>query len=216
MDETSKFEELLSIDVSDKLEKKKAGGVELSYLSWAYAWAQFKKTCPDAMYEIKKFDDGKGCKLPYMYDEKTGYMVNTEVFANGMAHEMWLPVLDGNNKAMKKDPYDYTTSKGVKKHVEAATMFDVNTAIMRCLVKNMAMFGLGLNVYAGEDLPQDMTIPTAEEKQEKADSLVEQIKNATTISEIDLIYQTNKKAIVANKLLLELISERGRKLKGAA
>ena len=82
---------------------------------------------------------------------------------------MWLPVLDGANKAMKAVPYTYTTPKwdyhpqprrrekiGMEERtVEAASMFDVNKAIMRCLVKNLAMFGLGLYVYAGEDLPED-------------------------------------------------------------
>jgi len=82
---------------------------------------------------------------------------------------MWLPVLDGANKAMKAVPYPYTTPKwdynpqtrrrekiGMEERtVEAASMFDVNKAIMRCLVKNLAMFGLGLYVYAGEDLPED-------------------------------------------------------------
>ena len=82
---------------------------------------------------------------------------------------MWLPVLDGANKAMKAAPYTYTTPKwdynpqtrrrekiGMEERtVEAASMFDVNKAIMRCLVKNLAMFGLGLYVYAGEDLPED-------------------------------------------------------------
>lgn len=139
------FKKLYSLDVSGKTEEKNG----LTYLSWAWAWAEFKKACPDATYEIVKFDNG----LPYAYDEATGFMVYTRVTAKGVTHEMWLPVMDGANKAMKTRPYEYSTKFG-KKTVEAATMFDVNKAIMRCLTKNLAMFGLGLYIYAGEDLPE--------------------------------------------------------------
>jgi hypothetical protein len=65
---------------------------------------------------------------------------------------MMLPVLDNKNKAMKKQAYTYKTNYG-EKTVDSATMFDINTAIMRCLVKNIAIFGFGINVYKGEDLP---------------------------------------------------------------
>lgn len=156
------FQELEKINVNDKIEKKKAGSVELSYLSWAYAVSKFKEAYPDFTYEIKKFDNGNGVLLPYMYDENTGYMVMTSITAGGLTQEMWLPVMDSSNKAMKNAKYSYETKEYVngratgnilKKYVESATMFDVNKTIMRCLVKNMAMFGLGLYIYAGEDLP---------------------------------------------------------------
>ena len=139
-----KFEELYAIDVSAKVEKKQ----NLSYLSWSWAWAEFKKKCPNAKYEIKMFNG-----LPYVYDEKTGYMVFTSVTVDDITHDMWLPVMDSNNKAMKSEPYTYKTYNGEKK-VASATMFDINKTIMRCLVKNLAMFGLGLYIYAGEDLPE--------------------------------------------------------------
>ena len=77
----------------------------------------------------------------------------TKVTINGITKEMWLPVMDSKNKAMKKEPYTYTTKYG-EKTVESATMFEINKTIMRCLVKNLAMFGLGLYIYAGEDLPE--------------------------------------------------------------
>jgi NH3-dependent NAD+ synthetase len=66
---------------------------------------------------------------------------------------MWLLVMDGKNKSMKKTPYSYSTRYG-DKQVDAATTFDINKTIMRCLVKNLAMFGLGIYIYAGEDLPE--------------------------------------------------------------
>lgn len=165
------FVQLNNINVNDKTEKKNG----LTYLSWAWAWGEFKKVCPDASYEVVKFD-GK----PYFYDPETGYMCYTKVTAGGITHEMWLPVMDGANKAMKGEPYIYTVKNQnfryanlnpedgkyydrygneqpefFEKVCEAATMFDVNKTIMRCLTKNLAMFGLGLYIYAGEDLPEE-------------------------------------------------------------
>ena len=143
------FETLNKIDVSEKIEKKKSGNTELSYLSWAWAWGELKKKYPCAIYEVQKFNG-----LPYVFDPLTGYMVYTKITIENITHEMWLPVMDGANKAMKDKSYEYTTKFG-KKTCEAATMFDINKTIMRCLVKNIAMFGLGLYIFAGEDLPED-------------------------------------------------------------
>lgn len=123
------FSELYGINVNEKTERKG----NLTYLSWAWAWAEFKKCYPDATYEIWRNESG----LPYVHDPKTGYMVYTTVTAGGITHEMWLPVMDSRNRAMLE-----------------CTMFDVNKTIMRCLTKNLAMFGLGLYIYAGEDLPE--------------------------------------------------------------
>lgn len=142
-----KFKELYSLDVNKYVEKKNG----LSYLTWSYAWAEFKKIYPDATYEVKKDEQGR-C---YFGDEEIGYMVYTTVSAGGLTYEMWLPVMDGANKAMKNKPYKYQTKFG-EKSVEAMTMFDVNKTVMRCLVKNLAMFGIGLYIYAGEDLPEDI------------------------------------------------------------
>ena len=145
------FEDLYNLDVRDKVEQKNG----LNYLSWAYAWAEIKKIYPNAKYNIYKFGEKQ---LPYVYDEKTGYMVFTDVTINDITHEMWLPVMDGANKTMLDHPYTYQVKDKknggfVEKQVEVATMFDVNKTIMRCLTKNLAMFGLGLSLYQGEDLP---------------------------------------------------------------
>lgn len=166
------FKVLYGVNVNAYVEKKKTGNTELSYVSWPFAWAEVKKRFPDASYEIEKFNG-----LPYAFDPATGYMVYTTVTIEGITHEMWLPVMDGANKAMRAEPYTYTVKnpnfKWAKegkdgkfydkygneqpeyfiKSVDAATMFDINKTIMRCLVKNLAMFGLGLYIYAGEDLP---------------------------------------------------------------
>jgi hypothetical protein len=157
-----KFQELYSLDVNKYVEKKQG----LSYLTWSFAWAEFKKIYPDATYTISKDENGK-C---YFGDENIGYMVYTSVTAGGLTYEMWLPVMDNANKSMKAFPYTYkvadwqwdaTQGKKVKvreieKTVEAISMFDINKTVMRCLVKNLAMFGLGLYIYAGEDLPENI------------------------------------------------------------
>lgn len=146
----SVFERLSAINVNDHVEKKK----DLTYLSWAWAWAVTKRECPDATYKL----------LPTEYDEALGFMVHTEVTIEGETLPMWLPVMDGANKSMLKSSYTYSTRFG-DKTVDAATTFDINKTLMRCLVKNLAMFGLGIYIYAGEDLPDtqvvEQSVPTA-------------------------------------------------------
>ena len=124
------FETLSAINVNERTEKKG----QLTYLSWSWAWAEFKKACPDATYTIWRDENG----LPYTGNAEMGYMVYTTVTANEETHEMWLPVMDFKNKALLN-----------------ATATDINKTIMRCLTKNLAMFGLGLYIYAGEDLPEE-------------------------------------------------------------
>ena len=155
------FEKVFAINVNEYTEKKNG----LTYLSWSYAWAEFKKVYPDATYEIKKFENN----MPFIYDEKLGYMVFTSVTAGNLTYEMWLPVMDGANKSMKAEPYTYDTKYKKGLVVEAATMFDINKTIMRCLVKNLAMFGLGLYVYSGEDLPEEEKKEVEQEKQKQAE-----------------------------------------------
>lgn len=168
MDKTV-FDVLNNANVNGHTEKVKADyGKELTYLSWAWAWAEVKKRYPDANYEIEKFNG-----LPYVFDELTGYMVYTKVTIEGICHEMWLPVMNSNNKAMKATPYTYKTKNG-DKTVEAATMFDINKAIMRCLTKNLAMFGLGLYIYAGEDIPE---VEKTAEEETQLKAMTEELKD---------------------------------------
>ncbi|QAS70650.1 DUF1071 domain-containing protein [Oenococcus sicerae] len=149
MTDKSIFKQLSEIDVNGRVEKKDTGKVTLSYLSWTWAWSELQKYFPSATYTIEKFEN----KLPYVYDNKTGYMVFTSITINDLTHEMWLPVMDGNNRAMLDHEYQIKFKSGKSITVASATMFDINKAIMRCLVKNIAMFGLGIYIYAGEDLP---------------------------------------------------------------
>lgn len=132
-DEKNYFKELYSVDVSDYVEKKNG----LSYVSWANAWAEIKKRYPDANYVIYENKDGWN----YFTDGKTCW-VKTGVTVNGIEHIEYLPVMDYKNKSIP--------ANGV-------TSFDVNKAIQRSLTKAVARHGLGLYIYAGEDLPEDAT-----------------------------------------------------------
>lgn len=167
-------EELLSLNVNEKTEEKNG----LTYLSWSWAWAELLKKYPTATYEIVKFEDN-GKLVPYMFDKETGYMVFTKLTIENITREMWLPVMDGANKAMLDHEYtytvrDYKSGEVKEKTVAKANMFDINKTIMRCLTKNLAMFGLGLYIYSGEDLPEDNRTAT-EEQIKELEKLVDDI-----------------------------------------
>ena len=130
----SVFEVLNAINVNEHTEKKN----NLTYLSWAWAWAEVKKHYPDAFYTIYENRDG----LNYHTDGRTCW-VKTGVTINGLEHIEYLPVMDFRNASIS---YDKVTS------------FDVNKAIQRSLTKAVARHGLGLYIYAGEDLPEDERI----------------------------------------------------------
>lgn len=199
----SVFATLNAINCNEHTEKKNG----LTYLSWSWAWGYIKKIYPEATYTIRNWDN-----KPYLYDESLGYMVETSVTIMGQTHNMWLTVMDSSNNAMKAVPYTYTVknpnfkyakqdqdgrfydrygneqSEYLTKEVKAATMFDINTSIMRCLTKNLAMFGLGLYIYAGEDLPE-------EAKQEKSqnqtlEQAIIEINACSSIKELMLIHNS--------------------------
>lgn len=186
------FERLSAINVNEHVEKKK----DLSYLSWAWAWSETKKACPDATYKIGETE----------YDEDLGFMCHTTVTIEGETLEMWLPVMDGANKSMKKQAYTYSTRFG-DKTVEAATTFDINKTIMRCLVKNLAMFGLGIYIYAGEDLPEAETITSKapvkpEPVKEESDKIV--LKKGSENWDKVVKYITDNKSLGLEKIGLQL------------
>lgn len=174
--EKNYFTELYSLNVNENVEKKEG----LSYLSWSWAVAEILKKYPDMTYEILRFENN----LPYTYDEKTGYMVFTKVTIEGITREMWLPVMDSKNKAMLDHEYTYDvknwkTGEIVEKAVAPATMFDINKTIMRCLTKNFAMFGLGLYIYAGEDLPEE------EQNKKITEEQIKQVKKLVAEDKIE-------------------------------
>ena len=124
------FQTLNDINVNGKTEQKNG----LTYLSWAWAWGEVKKLYPDATYTI--YENANGwC---YHTDGKTCW-VKTGVTVNGVEHIEYLPVMDFRNQSI---------------HADKVTSFDVNKAIQRSLTKAVARHGLGLYIYAGEDLPE--------------------------------------------------------------
>lgn len=128
---TNYFTELNNVNVNDKTEKKNG----LTYLSWAYAWGEIKKRHPDATYTVYEREDG----CVYWTDGRTCW-VKTGVTVNGLEHIEYLPVMDTRNKSIP---------------LENVTSFEVNKAIQRSLTKACARHGLGLYIYAGEDLPEE-------------------------------------------------------------
>ena len=137
----SVFETLNSIDVSEYTEKKG----NLTYLSWAWAWAKVKENYPDATYKI--YENAQG--LIYHTDGKTCW-VKTSVTIDGIENTEYLPVMDNRNNSI---PLANITSR------------NVNDSIQRSLTKACARHGLGLYIYAGEDLPE---VVTNEKKQQQA------------------------------------------------
>lgn len=125
--------DLLKININERLEKKG----NLSYLSWAHAWGEALRIDPNATFLVSTFDRGDGVTQVYM-DVNGTALVWVTVTLNGKAMTCQLPVMDNKNKAISNPD-----------------SFAVNTAIMRCLVKALALHGLGLYVYAGEDLPDE-------------------------------------------------------------
>lgn len=135
------FSRLNGINVNGRTEKKNG----LAYLSWAWAWAEVKKVFPDATYTI--YENAQGWN--YHTDGKTCW-VKTGVTVNGIEHIEYLPVMNYSNKSI---PADKVTS------------FDVNTAVQRSLTKACARHGLGLYLYAGEDLPEGDERPEQPKKE---------------------------------------------------
>lgn len=130
------FSTLNSINVNDKTEKKN----NLTYLSWAWAWGEVKKLYPDTTYKVYENEHGWN----YHTDGKTAW-VKTGVTIQGIEHIEYLPIMDYRNKSIG---------------IDMITSFDVNKAIQRSLTKAVARHGLGLYIYAGEDLPEDETKPS--------------------------------------------------------
>jgi len=142
---------LSKIDCSDYIEKKNG----LTYLSWSWAWAKLKENFPDATCKV--YEDQRG--LPYFTDGRTAW-VKVGVTIDGQEAIEWLPVMDARNRSII---------------IDNVTSFDVNKAVQRCATKAIARHGLGLYIYAGEDLPEDVAVAKKEEAEQ---DLVEKINTA--------------------------------------
>ena len=144
----SVFETLYKVNVNEWVEKKG----NLSYVSWANAWAAVKKLYPDANYTVYERDpDNRGNPINYFTDGKTCW-VKTGMTIGGIEHIEMLPVMDFSNRSIP---------------LEKVTANDVNKAIQRSLTKAAARHGLGLYIYAGEDLPEEEANAKKQEEAKK-------------------------------------------------
>ena len=148
--------ELLKINVNDHVEKKG----NLSYLSWAWAWAEVLKIDPTARYTVHEWND-----MPVCYLKNGTAFVKVSVEIKGDIKTCLLPVMDNRNRSIV-DP----------------DSFAVNTAIMRCLTKCIALFGLGLYIFSGDDLPEGAA-PAVD------DDLVALINGAATLDELTKLFK---------------------------
>ena len=214
------FNALKNLDLSNKCEKRD----QLTYLSWANAWSEFKAAYPSATYEILKNENG----LPYFSDPNLGIMVFTSVTVDDVTHQMWLPVMDSKNKTMKLQPYTYSVWDNykkayVEKTVQAASMFDINKTLMRCLVKNLAMFGLGLYIFQGDDLPEKSADDTTSSVPQQTVRPVQQpvdplagiknaINSANDVTTLMSFYLDHQGEIEANPSIKALLTQRKQQL----
>lgn len=131
------FSKLAQIDCSEHVEKKG----RFSYLSWAWAVKRLREVDPKATWEVKRFDGA-----PYLKTD-CGYFVEVEVTVQGLPLSQIHPILNNQNKPIAEP-----------------NSFDINTSIQRCLVKAIALHGLGLYIYAGEDLPEIQEDPVSSQQ----------------------------------------------------
>lgn len=158
----SLFKELYHRNVNDYTQKNNG----LTYLSWSYAWGEIKKIDEKASYEIQEFPmfDSSfqvvpGVTVPFLKTPE-GYFVKVSVTINGHTETETLPVMDNKNVPLGTIAPVWVKKEGAAKAVKEygqtplPTSFDINTSHKRCLVKAIALHGLGLYIYNGEDVPE--------------------------------------------------------------
>ena len=189
----SVFAKLYAINVSDKIEVKN----KLSYVSWANAWAMLKSEYPDAQRKVYESDH---TGLNYFTDGKTAY-VKVGIIVEGVEHIDYLPVMDHRNQAIP---------------LERITAFDVNKTIQRSTAKAIAMHGLGLALWTGEDLPdegktgvslttqpqpQQTALPQLKNKSPEWEAVVKYIEANKNLGVDMIIAQVKRKYTVSDKAI---------------
>jgi len=163
--ENNYFMELSKVDFAEKIEKK----LGLSYISWAYAWGELKKLHPTANSKVYEMENGRH----YFDDGKTAW-VKVSVTVEGVEHIEYFPILSAKSNASM--PIDQVTS------------FNVNTSIQRAITKCIARHGLGLYVYAGEDIPNETeedSVKRAQKDSVKRAQKVKELLPPKPVSEFD-------------------------------
>lgn len=151
------YKKLSEVNVNGKTEKKG----KFTYLSWAFAWSELKKIAPNSTTTV--YHD-ENTNMPY-FSSNAGVMVKVGVTVNGLEHINYLPVMNFRNEAIQSDKVN---------------MMDINKAIQRCTVKAIALHGLGLYIYAGEDLPEV--------------DAIELLNNCKSLDELKRVYSNLSKA----------------------
>lgn len=177
------FATLSAINVKDKIEVKN----KLSYVSWANAWAMLKTEYPDAQRKVYESDH---TGLNYFTDGKTAY-VKVGIIVEGIEHIDYLPVMDHRNQAIP---------------LERITAFDVNKTIQRSTAKAIAMHGLGLALWTGEDLPDtgtesSVSAPTQSQAQQ---TVLPQLKNKTPEWDAVVKYVEANKSLGVDKIIAQV------------
>lgn len=183
----SVFETLNAINVNEHVEKKNG----LTYLSWAWAWQEVKKHYPEAFYTI--YENANGWN--YHTDGMTCW-VKTGVTINGLEHIEYLPVMDNKNRSI------LTTS---------LSSFDVNKAIQRSLTKACARHGLGLYIYAGEDLPIDEQEKARAEQERMINTAISEVNECVSRPELTEVWNKYQ-SLKTNQDFIKAVTERGKNL----
>ena len=174
------FQTLNEINVNEHTEQKNG----LTYLSWAWAWAKVKENYPEANYKVYEREDG----CIYFTDGRTCW-VKTGVTIGNIEHIEYLPVMDYNNRSIP---------------LEKVTSFDVNKTIQRSLTKACARHGLGLYVYAGEDLPEGET----PKKEPLDENLLKQCKELNIDLKKVAVYLKKNEGDLTNADLVKCIAQK--------
>lgn len=164
------FQTLANVDVGEQVEQKG----RFDYLSWPWAWSYVKSKYPTATFEKHIFRDNQDNPLPFMRDTKGHTYVAVTVTIEGIAHTEIHYVMDHKNKSIV--------------HPDGG---EVNKALQRCLVKAIAFHGLGLNIYAGEDLPVMDVEETIKANKSNVDTIVASFKAAENVEQIDSAWKAH-------------------------
>lgn len=177
------FKELNAINVNKMTEKKG----NLTYLSWAFAWQEVKKLCPDMNRTVYENAEGNN----YHTDGRTAW-VKVGVTIGGIEHIDYLPIMDARNNAIP---------------VEKVTSFDVNKAIQRSTTKAIGLHGLGLYIYAGEDMPEDDKAQAAASKPASAEGTIIELEigDENWVKVMNYVNANKKKG---SKFILEQLSRK--------
>jgi hypothetical protein len=182
MEKQSVFKNLSSINVKDKIERKG----NLDYLSWANAWAILKMQYPEAQRKVYEHD---ATGFNYFTDGRTAY-VKVGITVNDLEHIDYLPIMDFRNNAIP---------------VDKVTAMDVNKAIQRSTAKAIAMHGLGLSLWTGEDITDATTPQPAQRIELTTDG--DNWKNVTAYVKLNkdigmekIVEQLSRKYIISTKV----------------